>query len=385
MAATQTKFTGRHYETGTIVNALTALGNPLPESTVLGASGGIAFGYFTFEYEGHLPWVSILTRNTFHPMDRAFDNLGIRREVFETLKPDRAEENLRRELDFGNPVLAWADMFSMPHLDFACESYGSRPFLVVGHDEKDFYIVDGGPEPFPIPAETFSAARSRIGKDRNRIMTLAKPNEEVLNDGIRSALATCAALYLDKPPAGSTKNFGITGMAQWSKMLRETRNAGSWARKFDTGPKLVMALAGTWMQPGVWDWIETWGTDGSADRAIFADFLDLAADRLKKPGLGEAAEHFRFAAPLWSQLAECALCDDVKPLVELKEIKKERRAMKRSGNFATSGLKARYAEIARNAEGQLMPHSERIRNTMADLIDQIATIESEAALALRRS
>jgi hypothetical protein len=68
----KTKFTGRHWETGSIHNALALQGikaphtdEPYSEALLLGVSGGIAFGYFTFEYKGHLPHVALLTRNTF--------------------------------------------------------------------------------------------------------------------------------------------------------------------------------------------------------------------------------------------------------------------------------------------------------------------------------
>ena len=95
------RFTGRHYETCTVVNTLQALGvndpktgAPYSEALALGASGGIAFGYFVFEYTGHLPHVAILTRNTFSPFERMLDNLAIRRDSRETTHADKAEENL---------------------------------------------------------------------------------------------------------------------------------------------------------------------------------------------------------------------------------------------------------------------------------------------------
>ena len=81
-----TKFEGKHYETGTLTNALAALGavdphtgKPYSEALALGASGGIAFGYFVFEYKGQLPHVALLTRNTFAPFEPMLDQLAIKR------------------------------------------------------------------------------------------------------------------------------------------------------------------------------------------------------------------------------------------------------------------------------------------------------------------
>ena len=49
------RFDGRHWETGSIHNALVLqgilaphTGKPYSEALLLGVSGGIAFGYFTF-------------------------------------------------------------------------------------------------------------------------------------------------------------------------------------------------------------------------------------------------------------------------------------------------------------------------------------------------
>lgn len=379
------KFAGRHYETGLIVNALAAMGCSVPESRALGASGGIAFGYFVFEYKGYLPHVALLTRNTFAPFERALDNLGIRREVFETVKPEKGDENLRRELDFGNPAIVWADGFSLPHTGLDCESWGAMPFLVVSQTEDSFQIVDGGDEPFAVPAETLLAARGRIKKERYRVMTLSKPNEERLADGLRSALATCAALYLDKPPAGSASNFGISGMRHWAKMLREKRNALCWRRKFEPGPRLMMALAGSWTQPGVWDWIEGWGTGGRADRGTFGSFLDEAADLLARPGLRDAAAGFRAAAPLWSELADLSLSNEIPEFRKLKELKPLRSAAKRSGAGFPAGLKEEMEALRMSAEPKLASIAEGLFEAMATRVDQIAAIEEEAILALRRA
>ena len=65
-------FDGRHHETGTIHNyfaytgvAAPHTGRPYSEALLLGVSGGIVMGYFTFAYKGYDPHVALLTRNTF--------------------------------------------------------------------------------------------------------------------------------------------------------------------------------------------------------------------------------------------------------------------------------------------------------------------------------
>ena len=88
-------FDGRHMDTGPIRNILAYQGLPAPhtgkpisEALLLGVSGGITFGYFTFEYKGYNPHIALLTRNTFDPMESIFERLGIAREVLQTSKPE---------------------------------------------------------------------------------------------------------------------------------------------------------------------------------------------------------------------------------------------------------------------------------------------------------
>lgn len=113
---TKTQFTGRHYETGSIHNALAVqgvkaphTGKPYSEALLLGISGGIAFGYFTFEYKGYLPHVAMLPRNTFSPFTTMLERLGIAQDIQQTNKAEIAEKNLVNTLKSGLYPLVWAD------------------------------------------------------------------------------------------------------------------------------------------------------------------------------------------------------------------------------------------------------------------------------------
>jgi hypothetical protein len=100
------RFTGRHWETGSIHNALAQqgflaphTGKPFSEALLLGVSGGITFGYFTFEYKGFLPHLALLTRNTFDPVPTILERLGIAQDVRQTNRAETAEKNLIEVLD----------------------------------------------------------------------------------------------------------------------------------------------------------------------------------------------------------------------------------------------------------------------------------------------
>ena len=129
-------FSGRHWETGSIHNVLAYQGvkaphtnEPISEALLLGISGGITVGYFTFEYTGYLPHVAFLTRNTFSPMDTMLDRLAIPRDTIQTTSADKADSNLFAVLESGRPPLVWADIFNLPynHLPYDEHNWRMEP------------------------------------------------------------------------------------------------------------------------------------------------------------------------------------------------------------------------------------------------------------------
>ncbi|MGV3616905.1 MAG: BtrH N-terminal domain-containing protein [Fimbriimonas sp.] len=392
-------FAGRHYETGTIANALAALGatdpktgKPYSEAMVLGASGGIAFGYFTFEYKGHLPHVALLTRNTFAPFERALEHLAIRRETRETVQAAKGEGNLRRELDAGNAVIVWADAFSMPYRGLPKGAmWAMRPVLVVGQEENEFLLADGSSQVIRISAEELQAARAVVKKDRFRTMTLERPDESALPERLVDCIRACVALALDKPPAGSANNFGIAGMRHFAKVLTDVIGSKSWETMFAPGPRLAQALAGTYGQPGVWDWIQTWGTGPSADRGTYATFLREAAVWTGISALGGVADEFDRSSEVWNRLAQASMPNEVHELLNLRALKSAYRDLWfERGRAMEAGLTEIRREMAALFEklsepSVLAPYSRPIREAMAAAVLEIAEIEEGAMRRLREA
>ena len=391
-------FSGRHYETGTIANALAAAGivnpktrSPYSEALAFGASGGSAFGYFVFEYKGESPHVAILPRNTFSPFERALDNLAIIRDTRETTDPDRAEKNLIKELDAGQPVIVWADVFSLPHRGLGPVNYWAmQPMLVIGMDGDDFLIADGSDVVSRVSAPDLKLARAKVKKDRNRTTILERVDGAGLGAGLNRGIETCAALYLDKPPAGSVDNFGVAGLRNWANLLENQKSGKGWAKQFAPGPALAQALVGGACYFGVWEWIETWGTCGGADRATQAAFLREAADWTGRPALLEAAEHFEASGPLWTQLADAAMPASVPTIQEIKRLKLESRRLWREEGWTTAearrSARARVLELIPEvaASAELAASAVGMRSEIADLVRRIADIEEAAAHAMRR-
>ena len=77
-------FDGRHWETRTVQNYFAYngvkaphTGKPYTEAMLIGISGGVLMGYFSFAYKGYDPHVALLTRNTFNPLDTLLVRLGV--------------------------------------------------------------------------------------------------------------------------------------------------------------------------------------------------------------------------------------------------------------------------------------------------------------------
>jgi hypothetical protein len=382
-------FSGRHYETGTIINAIGQLSDAphVDEAAALGASGGVTFGYFTFEYKGYLPHLALLGRNTFSPFIRALDNLGVVRDVRQTTDGRRAEDNLRLELDAGHCVIVWADIFSLSHRMMPkMVMWAMTPMLVTGHDGDGFFVVGGSAKPVHVPTEEMAKARGIVKKDRHQMMVLERVDESRWNEGFADGLKACSDLFLEKPPAGSTKNFGLTGMDHFAEMLVGQRNKDAWARYFNPGPRLYQALVGMWGQPGLFDWIESWGSGDGADRAVYADFLDQAAVRLDQAGLAEAAGEFRVSHGLWKQLAEATLPDDIPALAEAKMLKRQFSKQKWEGDFAAARQTLDRLKELREAVTETEPvDADRLQAMgvqMSEIVREIRAVEERAARRL---
>lgn len=327
-------FTGRHYETGSVHNVLALQGvkaphtnKPFSEAFLLGVSGGIAFGYFTFEYKGQLPHVALLTRNTFNPFQTMLERLGVEQQILQTTKPEIAEKNLRDVLEAGLPALALADECSLPYSSKRGTAYWNMiPVAVFGLDGDEALVADRAARPFRVPMEALTKARARVKDDKFRIVTLCSPQTSKLVTATQKGIWQCISLFTDKPPKGARTNFGFAAYEHLTKMLVNNRNKQSWERLFPAGAKLFNALAGTaeakgvFAPPGMFTWIQTFNAGDGAERALYADFLDEAAILLEKKHLKDAAKQFRVSHKKWQAFAEALLPSSIPALAEAKEL-----------------------------------------------------------------
>lgn len=392
------QFGGRHWETSSVQHVLAYqgvkaphTGQPFSEALLLGASGGIVFGYFLFAYEGYDPHLALLTRNTFDPMQTMLEHLGIVQDIAQTSTAAQGEQNLIDALENGQPAIVWADWFSLPYnaLPYDENNWGIFPLVVYGYEDGVAYLADRADVSLQVSADDLMKARARVKKERFRVMTLDMPGVDKVIQAVHRGIWETISLYTEKPPMGRAENFGLLAYQEWATMLTNTRNKRGWSRFFPPGRELFAALAGRPWQPGAFTWVRSADGDG-AERGLYADFLDEAAIILEKPEIKDVAAQFREARDAWITLSEALLPDDIPLLKEMKALLLERGWLfKTEGAAALDRIRSidtRWEEI-REAVSADFPMSESelvaFRENLAEHVLTIHDIEYEAITDLQ--
>jgi hypothetical protein len=396
---TKTQFNGRHWETGSIHNALALqevkaphTGKPYSEALLLGVSGGIAFGYFTFEYKGYLPHVALLTRNTFNPFPTILERLGIAQDIQQTNKAETAEKNLQNTLESGLYPILWADQFSLPYNCLPANEpmWGMMPILAVETDGKSVMVADRSTQPLHLSMAELTKARGRVKEDKYRLITLEAPQPAKLAGAVHKGIWQAISLFTEKPPKGGRDNFGFAAYEKLAEMLVNTRNKHSWERFFAPGIRMYHALAGSPVQPGAYHWVNTWSSSDGADRGLYADFLLEAAQILKRPSVKESAEKFRESHKLWLAFADALLPDNIPLLGESKTlIQKKHHLFIEKGETALSEIEQINSRL-----NVLLSQSEKdfplsnaqaadLRANLRDILSKISAVERQGIDSLQ--
>ena len=389
------QFDGRHWETGSVRNALDYqgilgphTGEPLSEALLLGISGGIVFGYFIFDYHGFDPHVALLSRNTFDPFETLLTRLRIPQNNYKTANPQTAEANLIEALENGRPALVFADHYSLTYnaMPDQAQMWAMLPLVVFGLEHGLALIADRAHVPLEIEAAELAKARGRVKKVKHRLLTLDPPNLDHLPAAVTQGIRQTISLFTEDPPAGSRDNFGLAAYQKWADMLVNTRNKKSWARLLPPGPRMYAALAGYPGQPSAFSWAaSTWGSGQTADRRLYADFLDEAARILAKPALADISGDFRLASDAWARLAEALLPDEYPLLAETKRLQLRKHTLFIERGQASLeerlSINQQLNELRRRAETEF-PMNEtaaaRFRENLREHVMNVMEIEGRA-------
>lgn len=389
-------FNGRHWETGSVANYYAYrgvkaphTGQPYSEALLMGISGGVVMGYFTFAYEGIDPQARVLTRNTFDPLDKLFTRLGIVQNIHQTSKPEKAVRNLVETLASGVPAIVWADAYSLPYNALPYAEGGMwwmAPTLVYGYDEAadTVWIAGGAGVPLTVTTEELMRARGKVKQDKYRLLTLEAPKEEKLATAVQQGLWDCIKLFTEKPPKGGKNSFGFAAYKAWIEYLTKPKSRLSWEREFPAGPKMYAGLKSLFVD------ICTFGTDGKAERPLYGAFLEEASQILSKPGLAECAALFRESGELWQALSVALLPDHIVPFQRTRELLLLKRDLfVAHGGAAQAKIQAINAELQemKATIAQTFPIANEVvpafRQTLADHILPIMNLEQQAITCLQ--
>lgn len=331
------QFGGRHFETGTVHNYFAHrgvkaphTGKPYSEALLLGISGGILVGYFSFAYKGFDPHVAILTRNTFNPFDTLLVRLGVVQHLMRTTTAERGLKNLLEVLEDGEPAIVWADTFSMPYNALSPkDGQGMFPLIVFGYEDNLVSIADRAAVPLTVKPAELAAARARVKKDKFRVLTMEPPDKDKLAVAVQQGLWDCIKRYTEAPVKSHKSSFGLAAFERWAHVLSKASDKQSWEKVFPPGVKMYAGLMSAFDRFGL-------GTNGAQrDHELYAEFLGEASVLLDRPALKDAVAPYRKAARGWGDLGRALLPDEIAPFGETRELLVQRRKL-----FVEKGGKA---------------------------------------------
>lgn len=391
------QFQGLHWETGSLRNFLAYKGvaaphtkQPYSEAMLLGISGGIVMGYFTFDYEGLDPTVRILTRNTFNPLESIYERLDIKTKVLQTANPDKGVENLLAVLESGSPAIAVADMFSLPYnvLDYDEGMWAMLPILVFGYEQdlNEVWIADRSERQLSVTTDELATARGRTKKNKFRLLIHEPPNPDNLEQAVMDGIQDCVNNFTQPPPKGSKNNFGFLAYQKWIDLLLKPNLRNSWHKDFAPGSRMYAGLISAFED------ISIFGKNGGAERTLYAQFLDEASILVSKPVLKEIAGQFKESAEAWDALAASLLPDEVPLFRETRNlILKKHQLFLKQGSPALEEMltiKDRLTAL-RKLVGEDFPldnsQAEELRIEIANRVKAIKEIEFKAIEELRHS
>ena len=198
-------------------------------------------------------------------------------------------------------------------------------------------LGDRAPGPVEVPAERLAAARARIRKQRNRLLSLGSAEPAVDFPGaVRAGLRAAA----DGPASPPTSAMTLEGVRAWAARLHGTAAKDGWPRMFPPGRHLWGALR------AVYEFVEHWGSGGGLMRPMHAEFLREAAVLLGDRRLDGVAGRYDALGEAWRALAVAALPGEVPLFAETRALLDRRdAAFAAEGAGATAELRGIWARL----------------------------------------
>jgi Domain of unknown function (DUF4872)/Butirosin biosynthesis protein H, N-terminal len=322
---------------------------PFSEAMLFGIAGGIGIGVFSFYYEKEdIATFFIGGRHAWHD-DRAYlqaaaERLGAQVHIQEAGGVKQAEEQLAQALDTYGPCIAWVDMAGMPQRGAPDSNLGSGYHVITVYELNQpagtALVGDLTDQPVSIALAALRQARSRIKKDRHRILSITGtgvvPDLRTL---VYAGLYACHDQLLNPRLPGSQGNARLEVVQTWAERMHGTKGKERWERIFPPGTNLLRGLS------AIYDFIEHYGTGGGLCRPLFGEFLAEAGTALGDTQLHHLADQYRELGLAWSALADAALPDDVALLQRVKVLLAEKAELLHTGAPAEA-IRAVWQQLA---------------------------------------
>jgi len=363
---------------------------PFTEAMLFGVAGGIGIGVFSFLYEKH-DFASFYVAgrhdwaNEVRYLTRAAERVGAETSVAEASGAKPASQALAKALAGGQPCIAWLDAAALPYKAMPQFFAGMANHMVVVYDVDEkadtAHIGDLSDDPIEVPLSVLAAARGRIKKDKNRVLSVqATAKISPLDYLVRAGLIACRNGLLGANAVGNAKtNFSLEALRVWGNRLHGGRDKESWERIFTPGKRLWRGLT------SINEYIEHYGTGGGLSRPLFAEFLAEAGTALGSESLLALGRQYAELGRQWTELADAALPDDVPATREAKDL------LARKSELLHSDVPASTEEVRRvwqrldelaDAAGERFPLSDAAaRDLRADLQRRVLALHAAEVAA----
>ena len=318
-------FPGIHPETTALRAALAHAGvtNPhtgefFSEPMVFGIAGGVGAGVFHFYYAAEdFASFYVAGRHKWHDSDVFLNDaclrFGVKPTVLETGGKKKAATQLAEAVATTGCAIAWVDMGFLPYRGMStCVSGGGYHVITVYRvTDEEALIGDLTDEPISISLNDLAEARARIKKQKNRILTISGPQQDVsLREAVLAGIQACHDGLMNQ----RMKNFTLEAFKTWADRIHGSSGKDSWEQVFPPGHRLLQGLR------SVYDFVEHYHTGGGLMRPLYAEFFREAAEVLDDEAFVPLAEMYAELGRQWSDLADAALPNDVAPFREVKEL-----------------------------------------------------------------
>lgn len=281
--------TGAHCGSTALVNLSNFYGWGFDEPTCFGLGTGLGFSYLAFEDSPHR---GIMGRTGW--LEQAFfEILGIEHEIHDGERFETAWESITTELDGGNPVMLFADIYYLDYFGSGTH-FSPHVILAIGYDDEHVLLADSEfaeHQRVPIDRLREAITSDHVVSLQCRYITFDEPTvSRSLEDATREAVRETATYMLDPDAAArESQYFPDQGVEQIEAFAEDLPN---WIDLPDP----------SWTTRFAYQNVERRGTGGGAFRRLYARFLEQAGEAVALPD--GTPDQMHEIANQWTNLGE---------------------------------------------------------------------------------